>query len=76
MALDYTPYQLTQAASTQIFQQHKDTLQNKPVQIQPGEFAFIHGDVYHRFQCPNKTAEIKLVADCWLDISIQGEGGL
>ncbi|MCP3662457.1 MAG: hypothetical protein GY696_08190 [Gammaproteobacteria bacterium] len=42
-------------------------LQNELVQVQPGEFALIHGDIYHRFQCPKKTAEIKEVGDCWLD---------
>ena len=81
LALDYTAYQLTrqiktatQAASTRICQQQQDPLQNEPVQVRPGEFALIHGDVYHRFQCINKTFEIEEVSDCWLDIPMKGGG--
>ena len=75
MALDYTAYQLTwqieeatRQSSNRMCQQQQHPLQSGPVS------AMVHGDLYYRFACENKTAANAEVSECWLDIPLQGEG--
>ena len=79
VALEYTAYQLsrqieavTQTAGARVCKQQHETLDSTP--IQPGVFGLVHGDMYYKFSCPNKMAEILELEDCWTDIPIRGGG--
>ncbi|MCP3664700.1 MAG: hypothetical protein GY696_19780, partial [Gammaproteobacteria bacterium] len=63
MAGDFTAYQLTwqieeatRQSSNRMCQQQQHPLQSGPLAIQPGVFAMVHGNLYYRFACENKTA--------------------
>ncbi|MCP3667542.1 MAG: hypothetical protein GY696_34460 [Gammaproteobacteria bacterium] len=81
MALDYVGFQLSrqieaaqQAAGARICKQQHETWDSTPIQIQPGLFTSTHGDMLYKFRCPNQTAKILELEDCWTDIPIQGVG--
>ena len=48
----------TQTAGTRVCKQQHETWDSTPIPIQPGLFSLVHGDLYYKFSCPNKTAEI------------------
>ncbi|MCP3668298.1 MAG: hypothetical protein GY696_38390, partial [Gammaproteobacteria bacterium] len=81
MAFEYVAYQLnrqieaaTQTAGARVCKQQHETRDSTPVQIQPGLITSVHGDMLYKFSCPNKTAEVLELEDCWTDIPIQGGG--
>ncbi|MCP3661304.1 MAG: hypothetical protein GY696_02230, partial [Gammaproteobacteria bacterium] len=81
MALDYLSYQLQrqieaaqQVAGARICKQQQEVWDSTPVQVQPGLFTSTHCDMIYKFKCPNLTARILELEDCWNDIPIQGGG--
>ncbi len=81
LALDYLSYQLQRqieeaqrVAGARICKQQQEVWDSTPVQIQPGLFTSTHGDMIYKFSCPNLTAKILELEDCWNDIPIQGSG--
>ncbi len=60
VALDYVAYQLSrqievaqQTAGARVCKQQHEAWDSTPVQIQPGLFSSIHGDMLYKFWCPN-----------------------
>ena len=81
LALDYLSYQLQRqieeaqlVAGAQICKQQQEVWDSTPIQIRPGLFTSTHGDMVYQFSCPNKTARILELEDCWNDIPIQDGG--
>ncbi|MCP4054030.1 MAG: hypothetical protein GY739_13365, partial [Mesoflavibacter sp.] len=81
MALEYAVYQLsrqievaTQTAGSKLCKQQHELWDNLPTALEPGLFSMVHGDVYYRFSCPNKTAKILEDQNCWMDVPISGGG--